>query len=57
METLIQNYIDFILNSCDMDMLYDMARENLEKNLSEYSEDQLITEIKENAPNLIEDDK
>lgn len=54
-EGLIDAYIDQTLDSMDLKSVLELAREYLQKNLQEYSNEQLENEINEYYPDLLED--
>ena len=51
---LIDAYAQQVLDSMDMKTLEQFAYDCLVSNLNEYSEDELITEISETYPELLE---
>jgi len=53
-EGLIDSYIDQTLDSMDLNCVLQLAREYLENNLKEYSNEQLEKEIEEYYPDLLE---
>lgn len=53
-EGLIDSYIDQTLDSMDLNSVLQLAREYLENNLKEYSNEQLEKEISEYYPDLLE---
>ena len=55
-EELISAYANAIVEGVDMDGLIEMAVEGIEKNLKEYTNEQLESEIKETYDHLLEED-
>lgn len=55
-EELISAYANAIVEGVDMDGLIEMAVEGIEKNLKEYTNEQLESEIKETYDHLLEGD-
>ena len=55
-EELISAYSNAIVEGVDMDGLIEMAVEGIEKNLKEYTNEQLESEIKETYDHLLEED-
>lgn len=54
-QQFIDTYIDQTLDSMDLNSVLQLAREYLEKNLSDYSNEQLQNEISEYFPDLLEE--
>lgn len=54
-EGLIDSYIDQTLDSMDLNSVLQLAREYLENNLKEYSNEQLEKEIEEYYPDLLQE--
>lgn len=54
-EHMVDVYIGQTLDSMDLDSVLQLAREYLENNLKEYSDEQLETEIKEFYPEILEE--
>jgi hypothetical protein len=54
-DSLIQDYAQTILDGLDMDAVLSIAYDTLVDNLSAYSDEQLITEVTEYNPELLED--
>ena len=52
---LVDAYAQQILDSMDMKTLEQFAYDCLVNNLHDYTEDQLITEVSESYPELLED--
>lgn len=52
-EKLISDLAEHIVEGMDMDTLVTFAVEMLEQSYSDYTEDQLITEVQEWAPHLL----
>ena len=54
-DSLIQDYAQTILDGLDMDAVLSIAYDTLVDNLSAYSDEQLITEVTEYNPELLEE--
>ena len=54
-DELQKAYIDSILESMDIDALEQLAKDYLNDNYDEYTVDQLITEVKDYYPELLEE--
>jgi hypothetical protein len=54
-DELQKAYIDSILESMDIDALEQLAKDYLNDNYDEYTVDQLITEVEEYYPHLLEE--
>ena len=54
-DELQKAYIDSILESMDIDALEQLAKDYLNDNYDEYTVDQLITEVEDYYPELLED--
>ena len=54
-DSLIADYAQTILDGLDMDAVLSIAYDTLTSNLSSYSDEELITEVKEYNPELLED--
>lgn len=54
-QQFLDTYIDQTLDSMDLNSVLQLAREYLEKNLSDYSNEQLQNEISEYFPDLLEE--
>ena len=54
-EQLISDYVDRILDNMSTKDLMQIVGDQLEENLSEYSDSELLNEIEESYPELIED--
>jgi hypothetical protein len=54
-DSLIQDYAQLIVESMDMDTLVSFAYDTLVGNLDAYSDAELISEVKEYNPELLED--
>ena len=55
-DQLQKAYIDSILECMDIDALEQLAKDYLNDNYDEYTVDQLITEVEEYYPDLLEED-
>ena len=55
-ETLMESYIDEIINGMDDKSMYHYVHDNLYDHLNRYSEEELKTEIKDYYPHLLEVD-
>ena len=53
--TLISDYVDRILDNMSTKDLMRIVGDQLEENLESYSDEELITEISEHYPELLED--
>lgn len=53
--SLIQSYVDCLIESMDYKTLVDIAAQALTDTLSFYTEQELVTEIQENYPELLEE--
>ena len=56
-EELVQAYINQMIDSMDTKDLIRIVWEQLEENLKDYSDDELITEIREYHPEVLSDVK
>jgi hypothetical protein len=54
-ENLIEDYAHLIVEGMDMDTLVSFAYDTLVSNLNEYNDEELITEVREYNPELLED--
>jgi len=54
-ETLIEDYIQNLIDGMDMKTMERMVYDTLKDNLSSYSDEELITEVEEHYPELLED--
>lgn len=54
-DTLIQSYIDQVIDNMNTKDLVRLVWEQLEENLSLYSDEELISEISDYYPELVED--
>jgi len=54
-EKLIEDYAQTILDGLDMDAVLGIAYDTLTGNLLSYSDEELIKEVKEYNPELLED--
>lgn len=54
-EQIISDYVDRILDNMSTKDLMRIVGEQMEENLSSYSDDELISEIEEYYPELLED--
>ena len=53
--SLINNYATEIVEGMDMKTLGVFAIETIEQNMKDYSDEELITEIKDHYPHLLKD--
>ncbi len=53
-EQLIENYVDRILDNMSTKDLMRIVGDQLEENFSTYSDEELITEVEEYYPDLLE---
>ena len=53
-EQLIRDYVDQVLDNMDMDTLLGIAEDVLLENLSAYTDEQLIEEVEDHYPELLE---
>ena len=56
-DELQKAYIDSILEGMDIDALEQLAKDYLNDNYDEYTVDQLITEVEDYYPELLEESK
>lgn len=54
-DSLIENYVQQIIDGMDMKTMEQMVYDTLKDNLSSYSDEELITEVEEYDPELLED--
>lgn len=54
-DSLIENYVQQIIDGMDMKTMEQMVYDTLKDNLSSYSDEELITEVEEYNPELLED--
>ena len=54
-ETLMESYIDEIINGMDDKSMYHYVHDNLYDHLKSYSEEELKTEVEDYYPHLLED--
>ena len=54
-QQLISDYVDQVLDNMSTKDLVRIVAEQLEENLAEYSDEELLTEITEYYPELLED--
>ena len=54
-EDLVQNYIDRVVDNMSTKDLVRIVWEQLEENLEMYSDEELLTEVGEHYPELLED--
>jgi hypothetical protein len=54
-EQLIRDYVDQVLDNMSTKDLMQIVGDQLEENLSSYSDEQLITEVEEYYPELLDD--
>jgi len=52
---LIESYVACLIENMDMSTLIDIAAQALTENLMAYSDQELVTEIHENYPELLEE--
>lgn len=55
-EELQENYVQEILEGCDMETLMEIARGGLEKELDSYTLKQLKAEVRDFYPHLLDED-
>ena len=55
-DTLIQDYIDRVIDNMSTKDLVRIVWEQLEENLSFYTEEELISEVSDHYPELLEED-
>ena len=55
-ETLISDYVDRILDNMSTKDLMRIVGDQLEENLSSYTDEELITEVTEYYPELLDDE-
>jgi hypothetical protein len=54
-DSLIETYVQAILDNMDMKTMECMVYDTLKDNLSSYSDEELITEVEEYNPELLDD--
>jgi hypothetical protein len=54
-EQLIRDYVDQVLDNMSTKDLMQIVGDQLEENLSSYSDEELITEVEEYYPELLDD--
>lgn len=54
-DTLISEYVDRILDNMSTKDLMRIVGDQLEENLSSYTDDELISEVSDHYPELLED--
>lgn len=54
-DSLIADYAQTILDGLDMDAVLSIAYDTLTGNLSSYTDEELITEVSDHYPELLED--
>ncbi len=54
-DSLIENYVQQIIDGMDMKTMEQIVYDTLKDNLSSYSDEELITEVEEYNPELLED--
>lgn len=54
-DSLIETYVQQIIDGMDMKTMEQMVYDTLKDNLSSYSDEELITEVEEYNPELLED--
>jgi hypothetical protein len=55
-DSLVQDYIDRVIDNMSTKDLVRLVWEQLEENLSSYSDEELISEVKDYYPELLEED-
>jgi len=55
-DALIQDYIDRVIDNMSTKDLVRIVWEQLEENLSSYTEEELISEVSDHYPELLEED-
>jgi hypothetical protein len=55
-DALIQDYIDRVIDNMNTKDLVRIVWEQLEENLALYSDEELITEVSDHYPELLEED-
>lgn len=55
-ETLISDYVDRVLDNMSTKDLMRIVGDQLEENLSSYTDEELITEVTEYYPELLDDE-
>ena len=54
-DSLIETYVQQLIDGMDMKTMEQMVYDTLKDNLSSYSDEELITEVEEYNPELLED--
>ena len=54
-ETLMDSYIEAIIDGMDHKSMYHYVRDNLMDHLKEYTDEELKTEVEDYYPHLLED--
>jgi len=54
-ETLVQSYIDRVIDNMSTKDLVRVVWEQLEENLALYSDEELLTEVEDHYPELLEE--
>ena len=54
-DSLIETYVQQLIDGMDMKTMEQMVYDTLKDNLSSYSDEELITEVEEYDPELLED--
>ena len=54
-DLLISDYVTEVLDDMDIHCLLNLAETYMKQNLADYSDEQLITEVKDHYPQLLED--
>ena len=54
-EQLLESYIETIIDGMDHKNLWQYVYDSLEQNFEAYSDEELVTEVKEYYPHLLED--
>jgi hypothetical protein len=55
-DQLVQNYIDRVIDNMSTKDLVRVVWEQLEENLSSYSDEELLSEVEDYYPELLEED-
>lgn len=55
-DSLQQNYIESIIDGMDLKTMWTVLYDYMDQSYDKYSEEELITEVKEYYPELLEDD-
>jgi len=54
-EALISQYVEDLIEGCDLDVLFQLAYEHLFEIKEQMEDEELLTDIEENSPYLLED--